>query len=549
MSCKCRRWSHLASEFLSSSNSSTHRSYANAPLLCIALSLLLCLFAASPALAKQLTVTGNFPVGVVNQPYSGTLTASGGTPPYTYAAPGLPKGLTVNTSTGVISGTVTTAGSTTFTAHVKDSVGDTGAASFTLTFNNPPVTVTVAPATITIPSGGTQQFLATVLYTTNTAVTWKTTGGAISSTGSFTAPKVTTTRTITITATSVADTSAFGKATVTVSTAPLPPVSLELLFPPTSASQSYYADVQKYLIPNPLVAGVDLWLEWASADLGPGNDPQYNFSAFDAEIAPFIAAGKKVNIIVWAVADLPTNTATPQYVWTNLGASNITTCTGEQTPNYFASAFQVPYQAFMAQVVEHYAGNGSIGYIRMGLGRGGETLPAANFGTTSCTATFENDWGWTNATWESYVNNMVDYEATLKSPHQLMVGLDTVSTFTMADIEASNAVPQKIALGNEGLEASDITKYPTCSADWCNLWAMYKGEVPLELQTITASSPQGNPPVGSLTTILPFAVEHGATIMEIYTDDWLQGFDPNYPNYSTYGAAYAAAITAAAQAQ
>ncbi|HEY6767897.1 MAG TPA: hypothetical protein VI386_24345 [Candidatus Sulfotelmatobacter sp.] len=298
---------------------------------------------------------------------------------------------------------------------------------------------------------------------------------------------------------------------------------------------------------NPTVAGVDLWLEWASADLGPTSNPQYNFSAFDAEIAQFIAAGKKVNIIVWAVADLKTNTSTPQYVWTNLGATNITTCAGEQIPNYFASAFQVPYQAFMAQVIQHYGSNGSIGYIRFGLGRGGETFPAQNFGTDPCTQTFINNWGWTDTSWETYVNNMVDYQATLKSPKQLMLGLDTVDTFTMADIEASNAVPQKVALGNEGLQASDITKYPTCSADWCNLFTLYKGQVPFELQTIAASSPQGNPPVGSLITILPFAVEHGATIMEIYTNDWLQAFDPNYPNFATYGAAYAAAIKAAAQ--
>jgi hypothetical protein len=206
--------------------------------------------------------------------------------------------------------------------------------------------------------------------------------------------------------------------------------------------------------------------------------------------------------------------------------------------------------AFMQQVINHYGPNASVGYIRIGLGRGGETFPAANFGTDPCTETFENDWGWTDATWESYVNNMVDYEATLGSPKQLMIGLDTVDTLTMADIEAANAVPLGVALGNEGLEASDITKYPMCSADWCNLWALYtiKGvaEVPLELQTIEATDPTGNGPVGSLVTILPFAVEHGATIMEIYTDDWLQAYDPNYPNYTTYGAAYAAAIKAAA---
>jgi hypothetical protein len=517
------------------------------------LTLLFCLAIAAQAFASpseppnQLTVTGNFPVGVVNAPYNGSIKASGGTAPYTYAAPGLPKGLSCNASTGAITGKPTAAGSTTFTAHVKDSAGSQGTGTFTITVNNPPISVTVAPKTLTLSSGGSQEFLATVLYTTNTAVTWTASAGTIDANGNFYAPTVTSNTSVTITATSVADTTKSGTAKVTVSTTKPPKVALELLFPPTNANQPYYADVQKYLLKGAPVAGVDLWLEWSSADLGPTNNPQYDFSAFDASIAQFIAAGKKINIIVWAVADLVTNSSTPQYVWDNLGASNITTCAGEQIPNYFSPAFITPYQAFMAQVIQHYGSNASVGYIRIGLGRGGETFPAQNFGTDPCTQTFVNNWGWTDATWEAYVNSNVNYEVSLNSPKQLMIGLDTVDTYTMADIEAANAVPQNVALGNEGLEQNDITRYPTCSADWCNLWVTYKtAGLPLELQTIEASDPTGNGVVGSLTTILPFAVEHGATIMEIYTDDWLQAYDPNYPNYTTYGASYAAAIKAAA---
>jgi hypothetical protein len=47
--------------------------------------------------------------------------------------------------------------------------------------------------------------------------------------------------------------------------------------------------------------------------------------------------------------------------------------------------------------------------------------------------------------------------------------------------------------------------------------------------------------------LLPFAVSHHVTILEIYCDDWLLAFDPNYPGYATYGAAYATAFKAAAQ--
>jgi hypothetical protein len=501
---------------------------------------------AFPSEKDPLTVTGKIPTGVATESYSASITASGGTAPYTYKAADLPKGLTIDQSSGAITGTCNSTGQFSFSIYVTDSSGKYGNGSFTVTFDEPPVSISLAPGTVTLPSSGTQQMLATVLNTTNTNVTWTTTAGSISSTGSFTAPKVTSDTKVTITATSVADTSKSATSTITVSTAALPPVSLELVFPPTNSNEPYYSDVQTDLLNNPTVGGVVFWLEWSSADNGPGSNPQYDFSAFDAQIAPWIGAGKKVNIVVWPVSDLSTNTATPQYVMDALGSSNITTCAGENIPNYFQSAFQLPYEAFMAQVVKHYEPNGSIGYIRLGLARGGETWPAPDFGTDPCTNTFMNKWGWSDTTWTNYVDAMLNYEATLKSTKQLMVGIDSYDSDTMPEAEAATAVSLHIAFGNEGMSASDITNFPHCSADWCDLFAEYTGDVPLELQSVALSSPEGLPPVGSLVTLLPFAVENHATILEIYCDDWLLAFDPNYPGNSTYGAAYQAAIKAAA---
>ena len=499
------------------------------------------------ALGVSVTVSGSFPTGVATQPYSGKATAGGGTAPYTYNQSNLPKGLTVNHSTGAITGTCSKVGTFTFTIYVADSASHYGKAQFSLTLTQPPVSISLAPGTVTVSSSGTQQFLATVLNTSNTAVTWKASSGSISSTGSYTAPSVTSNTQVTITATSVADATKTAKSTITVSTAAVQPVSMEIAFPPAGPYDKYYSDVQKYLMTNAIVTGVVVPLQWASVDRGPGSNPQYDFSGYDAQIAPWIGAGKKVNIVVWAVSDTPTNTATPQYVWNNLGSSNITTCSGQQIPNYFQSAFQLPYQAFLAQVIKHYGGNGSIGYIRIGIGRGGETLPAQGFGTDPCTSTFINKWGWTETTWINYVSAMLTYESTLKSPKQLMMGIDSTGHRTMPVSEAAAAVSLGIGFGNQGLEASDIKNYPTCSTDWCNLFNQYTGQVPLELQTVALSSPQGNAPVGSLTKLLPFAVSHHTTILELYCDDWLLAFDPNYPGYATYGAAYASAFKAAAQ--
>jgi hypothetical protein len=65
--------------------------------------------------------------GNVGTPTSLALSASGGTTPYTFAAAPLPAGLSINATTGVISGTPTTTGTTSVTATVTDNASPTHA--------------------------------------------------------------------------------------------------------------------------------------------------------------------------------------------------------------------------------------------------------------------------------------------------------------------------------------------------------------------------------------------------------------------------------------
>ncbi len=104
------------------------------------------------------------------------------------------------------------------------------------------VTVSVSPSTLNLGTGGSVQFFATVNGTTNTAVTWRVNGisggnsvdGTITAGGVYTAPNtIPTPATLTVTATSVADPTASGFASVTII---LPPVPIAVQVTPSTAS-------------------------------------------------------------------------------------------------------------------------------------------------------------------------------------------------------------------------------------------------------------------------------------------------------------------------
>jgi len=78
---------------------------------------------------SPLVISGALPYGQVGQPYTATLSASGGVPPYNWSALGLPAGLALN-SDGTISGTPTTEGTFTVGVNVVDGDGVTASASY-----------------------------------------------------------------------------------------------------------------------------------------------------------------------------------------------------------------------------------------------------------------------------------------------------------------------------------------------------------------------------------------------------------------------------------
>jgi hypothetical protein len=87
--------------------------------------------------------TASLPGGTVGVAYSAQLQAAGGTPPYTWSVPSgsLPAGLTLDASTGAVSGTPSVSGLAFFTARATDS-------------SSPPQTADQALAIVVAPSSG-----------------------------------------------------------------------------------------------------------------------------------------------------------------------------------------------------------------------------------------------------------------------------------------------------------------------------------------------------------------------------------------------------------
>ena len=107
---------------------------------------------------------GSPPNGAVGESYTHTFPSGAGAPPYTFAITvgTLPPGLTLNTSTGVVSGVPTSQGTYPFTIQVTDNATHTAHVACTITIDpvlslwcgNPPSAIIGQAYSATIPAGG-----------------------------------------------------------------------------------------------------------------------------------------------------------------------------------------------------------------------------------------------------------------------------------------------------------------------------------------------------------------------------------------------------------
>ncbi len=339
--------------------------------------------------------------------------------------------------------------------------------------------------------------------------------------------------------------------------APYAPHGMFLLqFPGESVTPSVLSTIQG----ESTVCGGDIAVVWSQIDSGNG---QYNWSSVDSVMAPWIAAGKSVNLIVWGVSDSSSNDATPAYVQ-NDPAYQAVSCANEGTstlysyPVYYSPGYKNNYKTFIQAVLNRYGSNPGVGYIRFGISRGGEAFPTC---LTQMMALGGYSISQFDAVWEGYISEMTAFQqsalnaiaASSGRVVQLMAALNQYGTpiqYNVTSFEAQNAVSLGFGFGSQGLQLSDIANYKAsapCSSDWCANFALFAGQAPLELQTIAASDPTNAPGgTGSMVTLLPFTLQLHTQILEVYLQDLEIAYDPASPNYAMYSQAYQQAYQSAA---
>jgi len=137
---------------------------------------------ATDGVSPTIAMSSPLPLGAVGSAYIQTLTATGGTTPYSWSvvSGSLPAGLTLTSATGVISGTSTMANTFTFRIRVTGANSLYSEKDFSLTINPAPTAPTIATSS-PLPAGTVSTAYSQTLTATGgtTPYTWSVVSGSL----------------------------------------------------------------------------------------------------------------------------------------------------------------------------------------------------------------------------------------------------------------------------------------------------------------------------------------------------------------------------------
>lgn len=261
---------------------------------------------------------------------------------------------------------------------------------------------------------------------------------------------------------------------------------------------------------NQYIAGTNL--TYYLAQLNP-EQGQYNWSLIDNDMAPWIAAGKKVIPRVstsgWTKWQPQQNSkqGTPQWIY-DLGVKHIVDADGAIKPEYWNPLFLSSLKDFVTAFAARYDGNQNVLCVEIGVGDGGETKVSSNKAGNELQL-----WdaiGYTDAKWLSAIQAIIDMYA---------------QTFTKTPLAL---MPDASFIGkSQGYSESMVVNYATKYGIWLQENGLFAGEpMPGSFSGLKKGYPlileQRNPTSTShdkLDADLSTAIGLGAVAVLIFSSD------------------------------
>jgi hypothetical protein len=323
-------------------------------------------------------------------------------------------------------------------------------------------------------------------------------------------------------------------------------------------------DILKYLRSDRALCGASIVVQWSEVDKGPNAPRQYDFTAVERAMKPWIAAKKTVNLLFAGTNEIGSeDTATPAWVLAQTGRNRVRLIpckdpgnglTAPPTPVYWQSGYAVPWRRFITAAIARYGNDPDVGYMRFGLGAGAEDFPQHG-ADGNCFAAWQ-PYGLSARFWARFSSRLVGFIAADARRHhskvEQLVALnpfsDPARPFDVAGEVADVAAAHGVGFGTENLGSGPYgwTVEPCTPREyWCRAFQTHVGQVPLEFQPINFTLQPGTH-IAPLPKLLRYGVYNGAQVFEIYPQDWLTADDPGYPTYAAHHVAWKKGLMKAA---